>query len=52
VGRISALGTGADAHGAVIAKPNTPNALLHAYALLVDNVSNDPAFMPVELVPR
>jgi hypothetical protein len=31
---------------------NTPNALLHAYALLIDNLSGDPAFMQVEFVPR
>jgi PKD repeat protein len=46
------LGTGPVAHGAMTVEVNTPNALLHAYALLIDNVSNDPAFMPVELVPR
>ena len=31
---------------------NTPNALLHACALLIDNLSGDPAFMQVEFVPR
>ena len=31
---------------------NTPNALLHAYVLLIDNLSGDPAFMQVEVTPR
>jgi hypothetical protein len=46
------LGTGPVAHGAMTVEVNTPNALLHAYALLIDNLSGDPAFLPVELVPR
>jgi len=31
---------------------NTPGALLHASVLLIDNLSGDPAFMQVDLVPR
>jgi len=46
------LGTGPVEHGALTVEVNTPNASLHAYALLIDNRSGDPAFMQVELVPR
>ena len=46
------LATGPVSHGAMTVEVNTPNALLHAYALLIDNLSGDPAFMGVELVPR
>ena len=46
------LATGPVSHGAMTVEVNTPNALLHAYALLIDNLSGDPAFMQVELVPK
>ena len=46
------LATGPVSHGAATVEVNTPNALLHAYVLLIDNLSGDPAFMGVELVPR
>ncbi len=46
------LGTGPVTHGSAIVEVNTPNARLHAYALLIDNVSGDPAFMGVEPVPQ
>ena len=46
------IGTGPVSHGAMTVELNTPGALLHAYALLIDNVSNDPAFMGVEVVPK
>jgi len=46
------LATGPVAHGAATVEVNTPNALLHAYALLIDNLSGDPAFMGAELVQR
>ena len=46
------LGTGPVTHGAATVEVNTPNALLHAYALLIDNLSGDPAFMGADLAPR
>jgi PKD repeat protein len=47
------LATGPVTHGAMTVEVNTPpGALLHAYALLIDNLSGDPAFMAAELVPR
>jgi len=46
------LATGPVAHGAMTVEVNTPGALLHAYVLLIDNLSGDPAFMQVDLVPR
>ncbi len=46
------LGTAAVTHGAMTVEVNTPNAQLHAYALLIDNLSGDPAFMGADLVPR
>jgi hypothetical protein len=46
------LATGPVSHGAITVEVNTPNALLHACVLLIDNVSNDPAIMPAELTLR
>ena len=37
------------AHGWATVEVTTPGARVHAYAMLIDNASNDPAFMPAEL---
>jgi hypothetical protein len=43
------LGTPAVAHGWASVQISTANAKVHAYAMLIDNISSDPIYMPVEI---
>ncbi len=46
------LGTPPVANGTATVEVNTPGARVHPYAMLIDNASGDPIYMPVELVRR
>lgn len=45
------LGTPAVSHGYITVEVVTAGGRVHAYAMLIDNVSGDPIYMPVKIVP-
>ena len=46
------MGTPAVAHGWATVAVTTPNAVVHAYQMLIDNVSQDPAYFAPEVVEK
>ena len=44
------MGTPAVTHGWATVEVTTPNALVHAYQMLIDNLSNDPAYFAPDVV--
>lgn len=43
-------GTPDIAHGFAVLQAVTPGSLVHIYAMLIDNLSNDPMYMPVTVI--
>lgn len=44
------VGAPAVDHGHATVEVLTPHGMVHAYAMLIDNISGDPVYMPVEVV--